>query len=109
MEYKILYTKTKTFSNEAKAKSYSAQYEQLFEKIVQIIREKKITELNIQNINETGFQIDFGKAKLVVIIEPNKPVCMINPRNRNYITSVKCISSADETIPLMLLIFRVNI
>lgn len=62
MKSQILYTETKTFSSKTKAKSQFAQYEQLFKKIVQIIREKKITELNIWNMDETRFQIDFEKA-----------------------------------------------
>ena len=60
-------------------------------------------------MDETGFRFGCGKAQLVVTIDPNKPVRMINPENRNYITSVECISSAGETIPPMLLVSGVNI
>ncbi len=79
------------------------------EKIEWVMREKGITELDIWNMDETGFRIGCGKAQLIVTMDANKPFCMIDPENRDYITSVKCIGSAGETIPLMLLISGVNI
>ncbi len=42
-------------------------------------------------------------------MDPNKPLQMIDPENRDYITSVECIGSAGGTIPPMLLISGVNI
>ena len=60
-------------------------------------------------MDETGFRIGCGKAQLVVTMDPNKPFRMIDPENRDYITSVECIGSAGETIPPMLLISGVNI
>lgn len=33
----------------------------------------------------------------------------MNPKNRNYIISIKCIGFASKTILPMLLVFRVNI
>ena len=80
-----------------------------FEKVKRVIREKVITELDVWNMDETGFRIGCGKAQLVVTMDPNKPLCMIDPDNRNYITSVECIGSLGETIPPMLLISGVNI
>lgn len=46
---------------------------------------------------------------MVVSIDPNKLFHIIDSENCNYITLVKCISSADETIPPMLLVFEVHI
>ncbi len=73
------------------------------------MREKGIMELDMWNMDETGFRIGCGKAQLVVTINANKPLCMIDPENRDYITSVECIGFAGETIPPMLLISEVNI
>ncbi len=42
-------------------------------------------------------------------MDPNKPLCMIDPEIHYDITSVECIGSACETIPPILLISRVNI
>ena len=80
-----------------------------FEKIQQVMREKGIRELDIWNMDETSFRIGCGKTQLVVTMDPNKPLCMIDPENRDSITSIECIGSAGETIPPMLLVSRVNI
>ena len=80
-----------------------------FEKIERVMREKGITELDVWNMDGTGFRIGSGKAQLVVIMDPNKPPRMIGPENRDYITSVEFIGSAGETIPPILLISGVNI
>ena len=49
------------------------------------------------------------KPNWFVTMDANKPLRMIDPENRDYITSVECIGSAGETIPPMLLISGVNI
>ena len=60
-------------------------------------------------MDETRFWIGYGKAQLVVTMDPNKPLRMIDPKNRDCITSVECISSVGETISPMLLVSGVNI
>ncbi len=73
------------------------------------MREREITELDVWDMDETGFRIGSGKAKLVVTMDPNKPLRMIDLENCDYITSVECIGSAGKTIPPMLLISGDNI
>ena len=80
-----------------------------FEKIERIMREKGITELDMWNIDKTGFRIRCGKAKLVVTIDANKLLSMIDLENCDDITSVGCIDSVCETIPPILLISRVKV
>ena len=80
-----------------------------FEKIERVMRENGITDLDVWNMDETGFRIGCGEAQLVVTMDQNKPLRMIDPKNRDYITSVECIGSAGKTIPPMLLISGVNI
>lgn len=36
-------------------------------------------------MDETGFWIDYKKLQLVVTIDLNKPLCMINLNNYDYI------------------------
>lgn len=55
-------------------------------------------------MDEIGFWISCGKAYLVVTIDPNKRLHMIDSKNCDYITSVKCISFTSETILPMLLV-----
>lgn len=59
-----------------------------FEKIEQVIMEKGITELDIQNIDEIGFSISCGKVKLIVTIDIKKLFYIIDLKNHDYITSV---------------------
>lgn len=66
-------------------------------------------ELDIWNIDKIGFQISCEKAQLIITMDANKLFYIIDPKNCDYITLVKCISSVSETILLMLLIFGVNI
>lgn len=73
------------------------------------MREKEITELDIWNMDETGFQFSYGKVQLVITIDVNKHFCMIDLENHNYITSVEYIDFTSKTISLILLISRVNI
>lgn len=60
-------------------------------------------------MDKTSLWISYGKAQLVIIMDMNKSLYIINPENRDYITSIEYIVSADKTILPMLLIFRVNI
>ena len=60
-------------------------------------------------MDKTSFQIGFGKAQLIITVNLNKLLYMIDPENRDYMTSIKNIDSACETIPPILLIFEVNI
>lgn len=46
---------------------------------------------------------------MIVTIDTNKPFCIIDLENHDYIISVQCISFVGETILPILLISRVNI
>ncbi len=67
-----------------------------FEKVKYVMSKKRITDLDVWNMDETGFQIGCGKAQLVVTIDFTKTLRMIDPKNRDYITSVECIGSAGR-------------
>ena len=60
-------------------------------------------------MNETKFRIDCERAQMIITLNPKKFFRMMNSNNRDYITSVKCVSSTDEIIPSMLIIGGVNI
>ena len=80
-----------------------------FNKLERVIKEKGITAVDVWNMDETGFRIGCGRAKMVIMLDPNKPLRMMDPDNRDYITSVECVSSGGEVIPPMLIISGVNI
>ncbi len=60
-------------------------------------------------MDETGFRIGCGRAQLVVILDPNKPLRITDPDNRTYITSVECVSSEGCFIPPVLILAGVHI
>lgn len=45
----------------------------------------------------------------MITLDPNKPLRMTDPENRDYITSVECISSAGEAILPLVILSGVNI
>ncbi len=53
------------------------------EKVERVMSKKEITDLDVWNMDETGFRIGYGKAQLVVTMDPNKPLRMIDPENRD--------------------------
>ena len=59
-------------------------------------------------MDKTRFWISCEKAQLVDTIDPNKPFCIIDPNNHDYITSIECISSVGETILPILLVSKIN-
>ena len=55
-------------------------------------------------MDEIGFRIDCGIAYCVIILNKSKPLRFVNPDNRDYITSVECISAGGwSTSPLLIL------
>ena len=80
-----------------------------FSKLERVMREKGITELDVWNMDETGFRIGCGRAQIVITLDPRKPLRMTDPDNRDYITSVECISSAGDVIPPLLILSGIHI
>jgi len=68
-----------------------------------------ILDVDVWNMDETGFRIGCGRAQFVVTLDPNKSLCMTDPDNRTYLTSVECVSSGGWFIPPMLILAGVHI
>ena len=71
--------------------------------------EKGIAEEDVWNIDETGFRAGCGRAHLVITLDPDKPLLLTDPDNREYITSVESISGGGKTIPPMLILCGIYI
>ena len=80
-----------------------------FYKFDEVMKSKGITSEDVWNMNETGFRIGCGRAQVVITLDANKPLRMTDPDNRDYITSVECISSAGHVIPPLIIISGVHI
>jgi trans-2-enoyl-CoA reductase len=80
-----------------------------FSKLSRIMREKGIIDDDVWNMDETGFRIDCGRAQLMITLDTRKSLRMTDSDNRDYITSVECISSDGEVIPPLIILAGVHI
>jgi hypothetical protein len=80
-----------------------------FSKLSRIMREKRITDDDVWNINETSFRIDCERTQLVIILNTRKSLRMTNLDNRDYILCVECISSDDEMIFSLIILIEMHI
>lgn len=80
-----------------------------FNKLKRVMKEKGITEVDVWNMDETGFRIGCGRTQVVISLNRRKSLRLMDPDNRDYITSVECISSAGDVIPPLLIISGVHI
>ena len=101
--------KQKPLASERKDSHNVHDMAEYFSKLERVMKEKGITQLDVWNMDETGFRIGCGRAQLVVTLDTRKPLRMTDPDNRDYITSVECISSADEVIPPLIILAEVHI
>ena len=84
-------------------------FKKYFEKHKDIRIDKGIANEEVLNIDKTKFRASCGRAHWVITLDPNKPLLLTNPDNREYITSVETISGGGETIPLMLILYGILI
>ena len=80
-----------------------------FNKLKRIMKKKKIIEIDVWNMNETDFRIDCEWIQMIISLNKWKSFCLMNSDNRDYITSVKCISFANNVIPSLFIISEVHI
>ena len=73
------------------------------------MRDKGVTETDVWNMDETSFRIGCGRAQMVITMDLKKPLRMTDPDNRDYITSVECISSRGVVNSPLLIISGVQI
>ena len=60
-------------------------------------------------MDETGFCAGCGRAHWVITLDPEKPMLLTNPDNREYIISMESISGEGKTILPMLILCDIQI
>ncbi len=60
-----------------------------FEKDKDIRIDKGVADEDFWNMDETGFRAGCGRAHWVITLDPEKPMLLTDPDNREYITSVE--------------------
>ena len=80
-----------------------------FYKFDEIMKSKRITSENVWNMNEIDFRIDCERTQMIITLNVNKSLRMTDSDNRDYITSMKCISSTEHVISLLIIISKIHI
>ena len=60
-------------------------------------------------MNEIDFRIGCESAQMIVTLNFNKSLRMTDSDNRDYITSMKCISSTEHVISLLIIVAEIHI
>jgi hypothetical protein len=96
-EYRI--RKRRAIDLDRKRAHEPATIQAWFEKLKATIDTYGITEEDIYNFDETGFNIGIGKDQWIVTREFSKPVWTGSNTNREYATVVEAINAAGDVIP----------
>ena len=83
--------------------------QQHFEKFQIVKEDLGVTDEDTSNIDETGFRIGSGKTHWVISTHAKKPPLLIDPDNRDYITSIETISGGGRDIPPIVILAGVYI
>ena len=78
---------------------------------VQIVKEDfgVTDEEDIWNMDDPGFRSGSGKTHWVIFMYAKKPLLLIDPDNRDYITSIETIGGGGRDIPPTVILAGVNI
>lgn len=98
---------TQSFTKQNKkplaVKRKNARDEENFKEYFSIRIEKGIEDEDVWNMDEAGFCAGCDRAHWVITLDPDNPLLLIDPENREYVTSVEGISGGGKTIPPMLI------
>ena len=83
--------------------------QQHFEKFQIVKEDLGVTDEDTWNMDETGFRIGCGKTHWVISTHAKKPLLLIGPDNRDYITSIETISDGGRDIPPIVILAGINI
>ena len=80
-----------------------------FEKFQIAKEDLGVTDEDTWNMDETGFRIGCGKTHWVISTYAKKPLLLMDPDNRDYVTSIETISGGGRNIPSIVILAGVNI
>ena len=72
-------------------------------------KELKLKRRDLYNINKTSSRIDVNRTQIVITIKLHKRLLLIDANNRDYITSIKCISADTDKYALLAFLIVCNI
>lgn len=75
-----------------------------FLRLQRTIQEYGVVDNDIYNMDETGYRIGCGRSQLVVSTKPGTRKYLMDPDNRQHITSIECISATGYVLPSMIIL-----
>jgi Tc5 transposase DNA-binding domain len=80
-----------------------------FDKLLTVIRTYGIVDTDIYNMDETGFRIGVGRRHKVITRASNNRQYLADPDNRDYVTSIECISAGGVSLAPMIVVKAANL
>ena len=75
-----------------------------FKRFKYVCRELSLKNENLYNMNETDFRIEYERAHTVVTMKSHRKLTLTDANNRDYISSIECISTADYVLFFFLIV-----
>lgn len=63
-----------------------------------------VADGDVYNFNETGFRVDCGRQQKVITKEDKARLVLEDPENRDFISSIECVSGNGSVIPNMIIL-----
>ena len=101
--------KQKPLSAERKNAHDVESVRKAYERFQTGVQERGILREDTWNMDETGFRIGCGIVHAVVTVDKSKPLRFVDPDNRDYVTSVECISAGGWSIPPFMILKAAHI
>ena len=72
-----------------------------FHRFHQTCKEIELKRRDLYNMNEMSFRIDVDRAQTIITMKLHKKLLRADANNRNYITSIECISADIDEYALL--------
>ena len=71
-----------------------------FDRFRAVCRDRGIKICDMYNMDETGWRIGIGRGYVMITMKPRKKLILTNPSNRDYISSIECVSASNDDFAL---------
>ena len=79
---------------------------QHFEEFKEAKTSHGVEDGDMYNFDETGFRVGYGRQQKVITKEDKARVVLEDPENRDFISSIECVSGDGSVIPNMIILSR---
>ena len=79
-----------------------------FKQLNETLNEHEVIVSNTWNMNEIDFRVNYGRSRIVLILNTRKSSKTVNPNNREYLTFLKVINDEEDSISLIFIAKNVD-